>query len=289
MDVLPSDHGNARQPIESAIVAGQPPRLRLHHLFVLTAVMALLLAINGPQRSYNYAGTKYQVQPVIRTLLLVIGIMHTILSATALTALGYGIAWYRRGLRFFDQPGHWLLVELSCTALIGIVPSIGYRWLATTHPERISFGDTRMVISMIIAGYSLIFLVLGRMALDIYLGNTKCNERRWKFVFYAKAVGTVLFGLGSLIIVPSVIHALHRPSGTGASRCGSSVRGHVAISVELPDAHQRSDGRLQHAYILPVAIDFCGYRQSLGSIEQSNLCGLIANASVAVTKFFCAW
>jgi hypothetical protein len=229
MEVLPSDHGTARQPIESANVADQPPRLRLHHLFVLTGVMALLLAINGPQRNFNYAGTKYQLQPFVRSLLLVVGITHTILAAAALTALGYGIVWYRRGLRFFDQPGHWLLVEVSVATLVGIVPSIAYRWLAAGNYQHMTFGDTQMVISIMVTGYSLIFLVLGRMALNIYLGRRKCKERRWKFVFYAKALGTVLFGLGALIVVPSVIHALRADRREqlprdAAHRCGAVLQ-----------------------------------------------------------------
>jgi hypothetical protein len=229
MDALPFDNAEESASGDGPPSVFQPPRLRLHHLFVLTAVMALLLAINGPQRNYNYAGTKYELQPFARTLLLVVGITHTILSAAALTALGYGVAWYRRGLRFFDQPGHWLLVEISVTTLIGIVPSIAYRWLAVSSPQRMTFGDTQMVISMIITGYSLIFLVLGRLALDIYFGNRKCKERRWKFVFYAKAVATVLFGLGGLIVVPTVIHALRadrreQMPRDAAHRCGAVLQ-----------------------------------------------------------------
>jgi hypothetical protein len=166
--------------------------------------MAVLLAINGPHKDYSLPN--YEPSPIVRVLWLVSGIAHTLLSAAALTALGYGIVWYRRGLRFFDQPGHWLLAEISLTALFGIVPSIGYRWIVS--PNQLQMGDFHMEIMFILMGYSLLILVLGRIALNIYFGKTKCNERRWKSAFYAKALAVILFGFGDLIIVLVTIHAL---------------------------------------------------------------------------------
>lgn len=165
--------------------------------------MAILLAINGPHK--DYGDSKYTPPPFLRVTLLGVGVIHTILSATALTAVGYGIAWRRRGLRFFDQPGHWLLVELSLTAMINIVPSIGYRWMANS--PQVMTGNTRIALPMILAAYELLFAVLARMAINIYLGITKCHERRWKFVFYAKALATVLFGLGAFVVAPMMIPA----------------------------------------------------------------------------------
>src|SRR5262245_18140124 len=104
MDDSPFDTVDETEPDAATPRVDERPRLRLHHLLVLTAVMAVLLAINGPQRDYG----NYKPSELFRILSIALGTAHTLLSAVALTALGYGIAWYRRGMRFFDQPGHWL-------------------------------------------------------------------------------------------------------------------------------------------------------------------------------------
>jgi hypothetical protein len=102
-------------------------RLRLHHFFSLTAVMALLLTIAGPQ---NYLmGGDIELPAPILVIQSVFGVAYEIPSAVALTALGYGIAAYRRGELFFNQPGHWLLVEISIVALLGLPPAAFLRWM----------------------------------------------------------------------------------------------------------------------------------------------------------------
>jgi hypothetical protein len=225
MSVSPLNDSDRAASADRTFLDDRPHRLRLHHLFVLTAVMAVLLAINGPHK--DYASANYEPPPLFRVLWFMVGIAHTILSAAALTALGYGIAWYGRGLRFFDQPGHWLLAEISLTALLDIVPSFGYRWIGS--PKRMMMGDSRMEIIIILMGYTLLFLVVGRMAVNIYLGKTKCNERWWKFVFYAKALATVLLGLGGLVVLPVTLYALradHRRQVTrdAGHRCGVALQ-----------------------------------------------------------------
>jgi hypothetical protein len=230
MGASPFDNTEVCGPTDLTPLQVDCARLRLHHLFVLTAVMAVLLAINGPHRSYETAN--YQPTPLLRMSQLIVGIAHTILSATALTALGYGIVWYRRGLPFFNQPGHWLLVEISITTLIGIVPSVAYRLMATGDSKRMIFGDARMVMSFILIGYMLLFLVFGRMAIDIYFGRKKCSERWWKLVFYAKAVSTMLFGLGNLIVMLFVIHALRVDRQERVPRSASHRSG-VALQLAL--------------------------------------------------------
>jgi hypothetical protein len=230
MSVLPPlDSANEIAPADPTFLDDRPQRFRLHHLFVLTAVMAVLLAINGPHR--DYAG--FNPPPVLMMLWLVIGIAHTSLSAAALTALGYGIAWHRRRLRFFDQPGHWLLVEISLTALFGIVPGIGYRLLGDIgNPKQPTMGDIHMGIVIALMGYSLLVLVFGRIAINIYLGRTKCNERQWKSVFYAKALAAILFGLGDLIVCLMTILAVRADSRQQVTRDAGHWCG-VAIQLAL--------------------------------------------------------
>lgn len=180
------------EPAHEAPREEESPRLRLHHLLVLTAVMAVLLAINGPER--NYGNVNYKPPQFFRISSLALGTAHTLLSAVALTALGYGIAWHRRGMRFFDQPGHWLLVDISIGALLYMAPSIAIR--------------SGAAINMVFIGYAFLATIFVRMLFDIYLGSKKCRERRWKSVFYVKAIANLIFGLGSLLVLLAIFYAL---------------------------------------------------------------------------------
>jgi hypothetical protein len=197
MGDAPFDSLDAMKPGVATPLYDDRPRLRLHHLLVLTAVMAVLLAINGPMR--NYASDKYKPPEFFRILSITLGTAHTLLSAIALTAFGYGIAWHRRGMRFFDQPGHWLLVDVSIGALLYVVPSIAFRFGAAM--SMVFFNYAFMAIT-------LIAITIARILFEVYLGMKKCRERRWKSVFYIKAVANLIFGLGSLFILLAIIYAL---------------------------------------------------------------------------------
>ena len=95
------------------------PKLRLHHLFALTAVMAVLLAIQGPQRKDVNRDVVVAPLHIVPAEWGMWGVVYQILAAAAITVLVYGIADYRRGLTFFSQPGHWILVEIAVsTALV---------------------------------------------------------------------------------------------------------------------------------------------------------------------------
>ena len=146
--------------------------------------MAVLLGINGPQGSYG--GTSSEPPDFVRIFSIVLGTAHTLLSAVALTALGYGIARYRRGMWLFDQPGHWLLVEISITALIYVLPSIAYRsGLATMMFE---MGHVPLIVFLIIA--------IGRIIFNIYLGVAKCNKRPMENGLFSKGARHSDFWVG---------------------------------------------------------------------------------------------
>jgi len=77
----PSDVADDVAIADGLAVDDAGPHLRLHHLFVLTAVMAVLLAINGPQQQYSNAA--YQPSSLLLTTMFALGIVSTIMSATA--------------------------------------------------------------------------------------------------------------------------------------------------------------------------------------------------------------
>jgi hypothetical protein len=196
------------------------PQLRLHHFFVLTAVAAALLAVHGQQPNY-WQNNAFQPPRWMLTLSMAWLVISDLLIAVAVTAVGYGIAWRRRGLVFFDQPGHWLLVEIAVTGLLSIVPAIVFRWFFTPDQAG-NFDDTTMAVMWLIWGYTMIFIVLIPMGLNIYFGLRKCHELRWSLVFYFKAAARFVFsmGIGDLLVLPFTLHCARRDRREQVARDG---------------------------------------------------------------------
>jgi hypothetical protein len=178
-------------------------QLRLHHFFALTAVMAVLLAVRGPQQ---FGESPVKMPPAVVTIQAVFSVLYQIPAAVALTALGYGIAAYRRGELFFNQPGHWLLVEVSLMSLLGIPLAIVFR--LSHFGSKTVPGDVPLVWMIVFGAYSLLVLFLGRILINIYLGSRKCPQSRWKRVFYCKAASTVLSIIGEVLVLVFLIMAM---------------------------------------------------------------------------------
>ena len=182
------------------------PQLRLHHFFALTAVAAVLLALNGPQQDH-WTGSQFEPPRLIQTLFVALGVLYVLLLAVAITALAYGIVWQRMGMESFNQPGHWLVVAIAVTGLFATVPTIIFRSLYSSVNFEVEFPMLAMVLMGI---YSLIAVVALPLGLNIYIGLKKCREKRWSLIFYMKAVDYLLFGLGSIVIIALLIIAVRR-------------------------------------------------------------------------------
>jgi hypothetical protein len=197
----------AQAPVEDSRDAIRP-QLRLHHFFVLTAVAAALLALHGQQPDY-WTGTNIQPPRVLIVMMMVWTVIYVLIISVAVTALAYGIIWRRMGLKFFDEPGHWLLAEIAVTGLFGMVPTIVFRWIFTSMQGGNS-GDFSMVAMTIIGLYSLLFLFALPVILNIYFGLKMCRERRWSWVFYIKAAAKILLGFGDIVVLPFAMNAAWR-------------------------------------------------------------------------------
>jgi hypothetical protein len=79
-----------------------PPPLRIHHILACIAVTALLFTM------VRVSLHSYGQEP--KYISGASGIVFVIASGIALTLVGFGFAWLREGLAFFNQPGHWLLL-----------------------------------------------------------------------------------------------------------------------------------------------------------------------------------
>jgi hypothetical protein len=226
------DDERANEPTTDQSAEALRPQLRLHHLFALTAVAAVLLALHGQQPDY-WSGTDFETPRLIMTMMTAWIVFYVLLVAVAVTALAYGIVWQRMGLVFFNEPGHWLLTEIAVTGLFGMVPTIAYRWISTSlnNWDMDGFSMGVMIAAWI---YSLVFVLAVPIGLNIYFGVKKCRETRWSLVFYLKAASKVLMGFGDLFVLPLVLNAAWRDRRGQFSRdsghwCGVGLQ--CALSV----------------------------------------------------------
>jgi hypothetical protein len=217
-----SDVETINDSAEQEPSGGLRPQLRLHHFFVLTAVAAALLAASGPQQDWWAGNPGFQPPRIILQLMMVWVVIHMLLVAVAVTAVGYGIAWRRKGIAFFDQPGHWLLVEVAMAGLAGVVPGIAMRWSMGT-PQPVDFQNvdqSTWIILCFIWGFTVVFMVLVPVALNIYVGLKKCRELRWSLLFYFKAMARFFMGFGDLLVLPFTLFVAGRDYREGIPRDG---------------------------------------------------------------------
>jgi hypothetical protein len=88
-----------------------PPPLRLSHIFLITAVIAVMLTAHRTLVASNEVGS-------LSALASVWTILDFVTSGMALTLTGLGIFWRRPGWSLFQQPGHWLLALTPLSLLL---------------------------------------------------------------------------------------------------------------------------------------------------------------------------
>jgi len=207
----------------------QPPRLRLHHLFALTAVMSFLLAVNSPHWNASYEG--FTMPPPLKSALVITGVLYTVIASVAVTATAYAIYWQRQGLVLFHQPGHWLLAETAGATMLGLVPQ------SISHVVTAGYGGADLlanseIMPFVVAGLMATFglAIAGLIiALNIYIAHKKCDESRWSTVFYLKAVAALIPLIAHLLVLGFLMRAIYVDRREGQPRdalhrCGIVVQ-----------------------------------------------------------------
>lgn len=169
-----------------------PQRLRLHHLFVMTAVLAVLLFANRPAESPGFT-----MPPAVKLVFEAVVVCSDIINAIAITAILQGLVWRRRGYMFFHEPGHWIMVSMTISALVGLATVFVQSLLLPSDfskPEQLNY--------VAIFASTLIFpaITIGMVLMNVYIGMKKCAERQWQQVFYAKA-GEIVPLFGTLAVL----------------------------------------------------------------------------------------
>ena len=101
-----------------------PPPLRIHHLLAATVVTSILLTITKLPLGASDQGATSVMQSGT-------SILSIVATGMAVTCVGFGFVWRRSGRRFFDKPGHWLLLlealPMLCFDMMVAVSSLMHR------------------------------------------------------------------------------------------------------------------------------------------------------------------
>lgn len=141
--------------------SSKTPPLRIHHLLAAMTVTAVFLSITRVLEQHDV----YGFASFIRSNL---GVLYAVCTSLALTGIGLGFYWRTKGVRFFNQPGHWLLVKQSLGVWILLIAAYS---VATTsleigpHPGNVigvfSFGTA-------LAGICICFFAAWRIADSVW-------------------------------------------------------------------------------------------------------------------------
>jgi hypothetical protein len=169
--------------VEQPLERFGPPPLRLHHFFVATAVIALLLSVNTWLRdndTRSFSGFMMSGQ----------GVVYTIVTGLALTLVLYGAAWRREGRAFFDLPGHWLLVQQALAALVFIAFAVG----------NVLSGFTADRPMMWVMPFYFLFMNVFMICVCLYAAKKIADTLAWRLLFVADALRIV-----AALVIPIMI------------------------------------------------------------------------------------
>jgi hypothetical protein len=209
-------------PLDSFPTAPERLRFRLWHLFLLMAVMAVILAITAPNQ---ISSPGLSDDSPLRLIFTGLGIVGSIVTAAAITAAGLGLYWRNHGQRFFDQPGHWLLLEMGIAAVGATILQLTFRLLIgpmtggpiVPPPPPASPQSPPAFALMIGLGLCSLLFVVAIVVINIRFGR-KQSEPRWRWVFYLKAMSPFLWVLGIVFLLIGLVRAVSIDRREGVSR-----------------------------------------------------------------------
>ena len=178
--------------LEEVIGRPDPPPLRIHHIMVATAVIAVLLSISQFLRQSNTLGLSAFVASGQ-------GILMTITAGLAATVTGFGFVWRRHGHSYFNQPGHWLLVAQSLMVSVFLLAAL---------ISAMRLPDNHAVTS---AATSVFFVLLNvvLIGLNLWAAAKIADSIPWKLLFLVDGLMVVgMFGIAWLVstdLVPVVL------------------------------------------------------------------------------------
>ncbi len=119
------------EPTHEDIAVAELPRLRIHHLFVLTTVFAVVMtAWLGIWRLFRSLNPN-AVMPEFGAGMSFIFSVQSLSQSASFCIVLLGLAWRKRGISFPCQPGHWMAIYLAVVWAYEIVITFTSLFLQT--------------------------------------------------------------------------------------------------------------------------------------------------------------
>lgn len=145
-----------------------PPPLRIHHVMLLTVVVAVMALVVRAMPDWQ------QFSPTQQAAWRGFYLIGSMFMAAGLTMTGLGIAWYRRGYRYWDQPGQYI-------ALVFGIWSLTYLGLLV---DTIQYGDSYFGYYMLAVSAVLILTLV----IDVYAAMRVADSLPWRLDFAIRAI-----------------------------------------------------------------------------------------------------
>lgn len=170
------EHDEAEEHSKS-IQRPPPPPLRIHHVFLLTVVVALLASMLRAFPGWSELGeTQEMVWKTYQT-------MVAIIVATGLTVTCLGIHWRIRGFAYWNQPGQYLLLIYGLW-VVSYLAAFG---------EVVVFGDSPHRYALVLSACLLVIT----LPLEIYVAWKVADSMAWRVNFALGALFSVLQCMGT--------------------------------------------------------------------------------------------
>jgi hypothetical protein len=143
-----------------------PPPLRIHHFFIVTAVSAVVLALNramiqiGALDGGNFFSSGN-------------GMLAATLSGVAVALVGLALIWRLRGRVMFQSPGHWMLLGALFFPFLFLL--LLAAWLLSDSPD-MSYTPIPLTV------YSIV-LFIGWPVLNFIAAWKGFDSRWWRWYF----------------------------------------------------------------------------------------------------------
>jgi hypothetical protein len=184
------------------------PPLRIHHILATTLVAAVLLSIHEVLREHDVLGLSQFFRSAQ-------GIAYTLATAIACSFVLIGCWWRHKGVPFFHQPGHWLLVSQSVALgsfLFAAVAALFWSrdtalfpyplwmfWFVATHllAAGINFWAAFRVADSL--GWRLLFVISGAMALVMAITPLVYLHSLYLYIYWLGGMATTILLVGAAI------------------------------------------------------------------------------------------
>ncbi len=167
------------------------PRLRIYHLLALTTIFSIMLAMWLGVWRFARSSQPNVVMPEFSSGVSIF-IIAMLLSFSVCTAVAmFGLAWWRRGISFPSQPGHWVAIYFTIAWAYEMVLTI-----ITFLPTQ-GFVRESIVLVMMPTG-----LVFHCFVAIFWIAAYFCEPARmWKWGWAAMALKSILSASRALFYI----------------------------------------------------------------------------------------